>query len=120
MRRRPPLAALPAWEMSFYWLVSLGSHFYSFYELHNFSKGDRPGKEEKGSGLTLHCRAKTHALRHPSGRFWRNVQGCPTDSRCYRRAPVPVDMKSHKEMRLLRFAPDGWIVGRFDRLGHTC
>ncbi|XP_030642293.1 protein-cysteine N-palmitoyltransferase HHAT [Chanos chanos] len=30
---------LPQWEMTLYWLLSFGSHLYSFYELHIFSKG---------------------------------------------------------------------------------
>uniref|UniRef100_A0A3B3QFZ7 Hedgehog acyltransferase n=1 Tax=Paramormyrops kingsleyae TaxID=1676925 RepID=A0A3B3QFZ7_9TELE len=40
-------APLPRWEMSLYWLLSLGSHFYSFFELHKFSKEyeERIGRE---------------------------------------------------------------------------
>ncbi|XP_018595606.2 protein-cysteine N-palmitoyltransferase HHAT isoform X2 [Scleropages formosus] len=36
--KRAPRAALPIWEVFVYWLLSLGSHLYSFYELHRFSK----------------------------------------------------------------------------------
>ncbi|XP_066552552.1 protein-cysteine N-palmitoyltransferase HHAT isoform X2 [Amia ocellicauda] len=37
------LAALPTWEIAVYWLLSFGSHFYSFYSLHRFSKGYEAG-----------------------------------------------------------------------------
>lgn len=33
------LAPLPWTEILAYWVLSLGSHLYSFYQLHRFSKG---------------------------------------------------------------------------------
>ena len=33
------LAALPRAEVGAYWVLSFGSHLYSFYQLHIFSKG---------------------------------------------------------------------------------
>ncbi|NP_001108362.2 protein-cysteine N-palmitoyltransferase HHAT [Danio rerio] len=32
------LVSLPRWEMVAYWILSFSSHFYSFYQLHSFSK----------------------------------------------------------------------------------
>lgn len=32
------LVSLPRWEMTAYWILSFSSHFYSFYQLHKFSK----------------------------------------------------------------------------------
>ncbi|KAJ8248569.1 hypothetical protein GJAV_G00243400 [Gymnothorax javanicus] len=32
------IAALPGWEICICWLLSMGSHLYSFYHLHRFSK----------------------------------------------------------------------------------
>ncbi|XP_069035923.1 protein-cysteine N-palmitoyltransferase HHAT isoform X2 [Lepisosteus oculatus] len=34
----PEVASLPSWEICIYWLLSFGSHLYSFKELHRFSK----------------------------------------------------------------------------------
>ncbi|KAJ8361537.1 hypothetical protein SKAU_G00180620 [Synaphobranchus kaupii] len=37
-RQESSIAALPGWEIWMYWLLSIGSHLYSFYQLHRFSK----------------------------------------------------------------------------------
>ncbi|XP_059929934.1 protein-cysteine N-palmitoyltransferase HHAT isoform X1 [Gadus macrocephalus] len=39
------LAALPRTEILIYWILSFGSHFYSFYQLHRFSKEHKAGLE---------------------------------------------------------------------------
>ncbi|CAL8298298.1 unnamed protein product [Merluccius merluccius] len=39
------LAALPRTEMLTYWILSFGSHFYAFYQLHRFSKEHEAGLE---------------------------------------------------------------------------
>lgn len=38
-RAKAPWAALPRTEVWAYWLLSFGSHLYSFYHLHRFSRG---------------------------------------------------------------------------------
>ncbi|KAJ8384776.1 hypothetical protein AAFF_G00198620 [Aldrovandia affinis] len=37
-QQKSSVAALPCWEIWIYWLLSIGSHLYSFYQLHRFSK----------------------------------------------------------------------------------
>lgn len=39
--------ALPQAEMFAYWVLSFGSHLYSFYELHRFSKEHEAGLERE-------------------------------------------------------------------------
>ncbi|XP_062319464.1 protein-cysteine N-palmitoyltransferase HHAT isoform X1 [Osmerus eperlanus] len=41
------LAALPRSEICAYWVLSFGSHLYSFYELHRFSKEHEAGLERE-------------------------------------------------------------------------
>ncbi|XP_036403106.1 protein-cysteine N-palmitoyltransferase HHAT [Megalops cyprinoides] len=38
MGPKHPIADLPCWEIRVYWLLSIGSHLHSFYQLHRFSK----------------------------------------------------------------------------------
>ncbi|XP_064173882.1 protein-cysteine N-palmitoyltransferase HHAT isoform X2 [Anguilla rostrata] len=37
-QKESSIAALPGWELWIYWILSMGSHLYSFYHLHRFSK----------------------------------------------------------------------------------
>ncbi|XP_041921446.1 protein-cysteine N-palmitoyltransferase HHAT [Alosa sapidissima] len=39
--------ALPRWEIALYWVLSLASHLYSFYELHRFSKEHERGLDRE-------------------------------------------------------------------------
>ncbi|XP_062375701.1 protein-cysteine N-palmitoyltransferase HHAT isoform X2 [Sardina pilchardus] len=41
------LVSLPRWEIALYWLLSLASHLYSFYELHRFSKEHERGLDRE-------------------------------------------------------------------------
>ncbi|XP_063048051.1 protein-cysteine N-palmitoyltransferase HHAT [Engraulis encrasicolus] len=43
----PFLATLPRWEITLYWALSLGSHLYSFYEVHCFSKEHERGLDRE-------------------------------------------------------------------------
>lgn len=38
-KSKSPLTSLPWTELLAYWVLSFGSHLYSFYQLHRFSKG---------------------------------------------------------------------------------
>lgn len=38
-KAKAPWAPLPRTEVLAYWVLSWGSHLYSFYHLHKFSKG---------------------------------------------------------------------------------
>ncbi|XP_012685276.2 protein-cysteine N-palmitoyltransferase HHAT [Clupea harengus] len=41
------VVALPRWEIALYWVLSLGSHLYSFYEVHRFSKEHERGLDRE-------------------------------------------------------------------------
>ncbi|KAJ8250500.1 hypothetical protein COCON_G00224220 [Conger conger] len=41
------IASLPGWEILIYWILSVGSHLYSFYHLHRFSKEYEAGLDRE-------------------------------------------------------------------------
>ncbi|XP_053189017.1 protein-cysteine N-palmitoyltransferase HHAT [Scomber japonicus] len=64
---KAPLAPLPWTEILVYWVLSFGSHLYSFYELHRFSKEHEAGLER---GFLLEKGLLQGFKRDPSDFEW--------------------------------------------------